>query len=349
LLIPGTNSCGSFSEYNSSNDESNVSNITKEDKNINNTFQNLSMNVEHFNEFDFNYTNFTKYSFQDVDDFASVDSKENFATLKVEYFPKKCSSHEKLLLLLHIIAIFVYFSSFSAVYRFMDVTTMLLCERYGTAFGFERFFSIIGNVIGSFLAGIVLYSFNSPGEENNYRPVYWFSLIIFCSVLIAVCSIKPQIKVPSQNMFKQLCILLRNVHVLVFFLVVFSLGTFFCFLQNYTLWFLEQLKAGKMIMGLQQTMIGLYGLPFLLTSKWWIKIFDTEKLFIVAYLGYIIYGVGYSFLIDPWWCLLIESASILTYHVLWVAVIVHSHHIAPEGLASTVITTAGAIHFGLGK
>ncbi|GIX71216.1 MFS_1_like domain-containing protein [Caerostris extrusa] len=59
--------------------------------------------------------------------------------------------------------------------------------------------------------------------------------------------------------------------------------------------------------------------------------------------------MGYSFLQNPWYSLALEATGVVQYYLLWVAVIEHSHDIAPEGLTSTIITISGAIHFSIGK
>ncbi|KAG8173707.1 hypothetical protein JTE90_008370 [Oedothorax gibbosus] len=57
----------------------------------------------------------------------------------------------------------------------------------------------------------------------------------------------------------------------------------------------------------------------------------------------------YSVLKNPWLALALDLPNIFTYYLLWVAVIEHSHSIAPERLTSAVIVISGAVHYNAGK
>ncbi|GIY97735.1 MFS_1_like domain-containing protein [Caerostris extrusa] len=113
-------------------------------------------------------------------------------------------------------------------------------------------------------------------------------------------------------MWKKTMFLMKNPDVLSFVLVIFILGTAFCFTKNFMFWYLEGMNSPSFLIGL-------------------------------------IPAVRYSFLQDPWYSLVLEGTNIFTYHLLWVAVVLYSHEIAPEGLTSTVIATAGSIHYHIGK
>ncbi|KFM63076.1 Major facilitator superfamily domain-containing protein 6-A, partial [Stegodyphus mimosarum] len=143
--------------------------------------------------------------------------------------------------------------------------------------------------------------------------------------------------------------MIQNIDVISFILVIFVLGTSWNFTKNFTNWFLVELDTPGVLLGLIPAASSFYGLPFLLTTNWWVKKVGSYNLFILALLAYTVSAFGYSFLYDPWLALLLEFTSVFTYHMLWVAVVIHSHDIAPEGLTATVISTAGAIHYSIGK
>ncbi|GIX86044.1 MFS_1_like domain-containing protein [Caerostris darwini] len=96
-------------------------------------------------------------------------------------------------------------------------------------------------------------------------------------------------------------------------------------------------------------MNSIYGLPFLYTSKWIVKKVGETNIFLLALLAHAVCYFGYSYLQVAWPAVLFELKSILTYHLLWVAVISYCTSVTPKGLLATVNTTAGSIHFVIGR
>ncbi|KFM63074.1 Major facilitator superfamily domain-containing protein 6, partial [Stegodyphus mimosarum] len=171
-----------------------------------------------------------------------------------------------------------------------------------------------------------------------------------CIITLAIIyKLKVQINPPGRNMWRKSLNLLKNVDVISFICILFVLGTTWNFTKNFTNWFLVELNTPGILFGLIPAVNGMYGIPFLMTSKWWVQKIGSPNIFVLALLGYVCSAIGYSFLFNPWYSLLLEATSVFTFHLLWVTVILHSHKIAPEGMTATVISTAGGIHFNIGK
>ncbi|GFS91143.1 MFS_1_like domain-containing protein [Nephila pilipes] len=252
-------------------------------------------------------------------------------------------------LLITTMALFILFqTSYSNCYRFMDVTSMSLVKEHDSDFGRERFFSILGILVVSPIAGFLVDA-TSNGPEKNYLSAFYLFMFSVLIILMIVYKLEVRINSPGKKMWRKAIHLLKNPDVLSFVLIIFVLGTAFCFTKNFMFWYLEGMNAPSFLMGLIPAVSSLYGLPFLVTSKWWVNKIGATQIFILGLLGYVVNSLGYSFLQDPWYSLVLEATNIFTYHLLWVAVILHSHDIAPEGLTATVIATAGSIHYHIGK
>ncbi|XP_035219879.1 major facilitator superfamily domain-containing protein 6-like [Stegodyphus dumicola] len=252
-------------------------------------------------------------------------------------------------LVANIMLFVLYLTAYSNCYRILDVTSMSLVKEHNSDFGRERFFSILGILVFSPIAGYVVDASTTSGNEKNYASALYFFIGVLLVTLAVICKLKVKTEPPGKNMRRKTVYLIQNVDVISFILVIFVLGTSWNFTKNFTNWFLVELDTPGFLLGLIPAASSLYGLPFLLTTNWWVKKLGSSNLFILALLAYVVSALGYSFLYDPWFALLLEFTSVFTYHMLWVAVVIHSHDIAPEGLTATVISTAGAIHYSIGK
>lgn len=258
------------------------------------------------------------------------------------------NSSSNSLLMVYAVLYVLYLTAYSNTYRCFDITVMGLVKEYGSDFGHERFFSILGNMCWGPIAGLVSHA-TSPdvGEKNYTSPIYLF-LGISLFLFIIIYKIPVTISTPGEKMWKKTFKLLKNIDVLMFLITIFTLGTCFNFTKYFTFWYLEDLDAPSVLIGLVPAIGALYGLPFLWTSKWWVKKLGTHQIFILSLFAYVACTLGYSFLKNPWISLVLELHGAISYYLLWVAVIEHSHSIAPEGLTSTVIAVAGAIHYSAG-
>ncbi|GIX71219.1 MFS_1_like domain-containing protein [Caerostris extrusa] len=153
----------------------------------------------------------------------------------------------------------------------MDVTTMFLCKEHNSDFGHERFFAIIGNVIISPIAGIIAEATSPiPGGKNYEGGLYLF--VAMTTVLFVIIYKLPvRVVPPGEKMFKKSLKLIKNIDVVMFFIVIFILGTTWNFSKYFLFWYLEELQAPGLLIGMVTSVSALYGLPFLLTAKWWIK------------------------------------------------------------------------------
>ncbi|GBM23270.1 hypothetical protein AVEN_26006-1 [Araneus ventricosus] len=280
----------------------------------------------------------------------SDHTKNCSASCEINSQIPQCRKESPNYLLLVYGGLFILFlTTYSNVYRCMDVTAMFLSKEHNSDFGRERFFAISGNLLISPLAGYIAEVTSPVVGEKNYAGALYLFIGMTCFLFLVIYKLPVRVVSPGEQMWKKSLILLKNIDVVVFFIVIFVLGTSWNFTKYFLFWYLEEMHAPSLLIGLITSVSALYGLPFLLTSKWWVKKIGPKGIIILAFVAYIINSTGYSFLRNPWFALALEATGILNYYLLWVAVVVYSHDIAPEGLTSTIITISGAIHYSVGK
>ncbi|CAL1279690.1 unnamed protein product [Larinioides sclopetarius] len=296
--------------------------------------------------------NITALEFQNVNSsWCNSDHRESCSTsCEINSTIIQCRKKSENYLLLVYGSLFILFlTTYSNVYRCMDVTAMFLSKEHNSDFGHERFFAISGNLLISPLAGYIAEVTSPVVGEKNYSGALYLFIGMACFLFLVIYKLPVRVVSPGEQMWKKSLVLLKNIDVVVFFIVILILGTSWNFTKYFLFWYLEEMHAPSLLIGLITSVSALYGLPFLLTSKWWVKKIGPKGIIALAFVAYITNSIGYSFLRNPWFALVLEATGILNYYLLWVAVVIYSHDIAPKGLTSTVITIAGAIHYSVGK
>ncbi|GIY36173.1 MFS_1_like domain-containing protein [Caerostris extrusa] len=153
----------------------------------------------------------------------------------------------------------------------MDVTSMSLVKQHDSDFGRERFFSISGILVVSPIAGYLVDATTTDNAEKNYLAAFYLFMATVLVILVIVYKLEVRINSPGKKMWKKTMFLMKNPDVLSFVLVIFILGTAFCFTKNFMFWYLEGMNSPSFLIGLIPAVSALYGLPFLVTSRWWVN------------------------------------------------------------------------------
>ncbi|KAG8195814.1 hypothetical protein JTE90_004817 [Oedothorax gibbosus] len=263
----------------------------------------------------------------------------------------ECSNRDNstvVLFLAYALLTAIYFTSLTLTFRFFDDTVITLTSEHNSDFGRQRVWSNIGSLVGPTLAGYVMQW--ASGNDRNYSLVFvFYGSFTLLSALASWKLVMPK-RNPGKRMWRKFIALLKNPDILTFMLVVLVLGTSYSYIILYSNWFLEDLGASKVFLGLLTPVSSTFAFVTLLTSKWWYRNVGAENIFVIALVGYAFYFVYLSFLIEPWYAILGRIVAFtFSYHLLWVTVVEFSHILAPEGLHATVIVSIGVFHFLVGK
>ncbi|KAG8174169.1 hypothetical protein JTE90_023419 [Oedothorax gibbosus] len=250
-----------------------------------------------------------------------------------------------LLFSFYVLLITIHFFSHSCVFRFYDVTVMSLTAEHNGDFGKQRVFANIGSLVGPSLAGYVMQA-TTYGYDRNYSLAFVFYCVFTLLSALACWKLKVPQRKPGKSMWRKVIAFLKNPDYLAFIVVLLVLGTSFNFMVVYSNWFLEDLGASQLLLGLVMPLSSAFSIVSLFASKWFLQMFGAHKIFIIALVGYGYYNVAFSFLVEPWYSILIGIVPYtLSYNLNWVAVVEFSHDLAPEGLYASVIVMAGLIHY----
>ncbi|GFS36280.1 hypothetical protein NPIL_664191 [Nephila pilipes] len=260
-----------------------------------------------------------------------------------------CNANRGLWIIIYGIIVSIINLAHTATYRLYDVIVVDLATEHNNDFGRQRVWSILGSFCGPPIAGYILHQFAFSGNYKDY------SITFICSAIFAILSVSSIWIVPSpmnkpaKKMWKKSLQFIRKLEVCLFILLLLVSGSSFGFQAVYGSWYLQEIGASDLVIGVSRGMNGLYGLPFLYSSKWWIKRIGERKIFVLALLGHAIFCYSFSLLREPWFAVVIEATSVLNYHLFWVAVMQYVTKIAPEGLQATLKVLAGSIHFNIGR
>ena len=210
-----------------------------------------------------------------------------------------------------------------------------------------RFWGILGTGLFSPICGWLVDRTDGQSEfESDYSPTFhFFNFFVFLTVVISIV-LDIEVSAPPKNMLRNLLKLIKSPSVWILFVVIFVLGTLWGFIESFLFWYLLDLKAPKMLLGLTLTTGAVVSLPFLVTSGWFVKRCGNENLMILALVFYFIRCYGYSLIESPFWCFPFEAMEVFTYHLMWVAAAIYSAELAPEGLRATMIGAVGSLHYG---
>ncbi|XP_023239575.1 major facilitator superfamily domain-containing protein 6-A-like isoform X2 [Centruroides sculpturatus] len=234
-------------------------------------------------------------------------------------------------------------------FSMLDATIFVLVTKHNSYFGRQRLWASLGQAIFSPLTGYVVDLLSEGWGYTDYSIAFHVFIGMIALEALAMCSLNVTAPARPKHFFKNLVRLLSSPKICVFFVAVFFLGTSWGFLESFLFWFLLDLKSPNYLLGLTITVAAVCSAPFLYTSEWFLRKLGHINLMLVAFFFYFVRYFGYSFITDPWWCLLFEVMEASTYHMLWVTIATYSGILAPEGLLATIEGCAGALHFGIGR
>ncbi|GFR21023.1 MFS_1_like domain-containing protein [Trichonephila clavata] len=250
---------------------------------------------------------------------------------------------------IYIIIITIFMTTYVNSYRFFDVTSMILVKELDSDYGLVRFWAILGGLAGPLLGAVAIkLAPNSSGEEKYSMTFYLFSLMCILNA-IAVWKVDVKNFTPGTKLFKKTILFAKSLDVLFFYLILLVVGTSWGFRHMYKNWFLAEIDTPVYLFSLTDSAASIYGLPFLFKSKWIVGKLGEVNVFVLSLITYGIGFIAYSYLQTAWLALLIEVTTVVNYQLLWVAVMNYCIKITPDGIVAIVNSTAGSIHYTIGR
>lgn len=223
----------------------------------------------------------------------------------------------------------------------IDSTVLTLLGKQTAQYGRIRLWGAVGWGISAPIAGWLI-------EQSGLRwSFYSFGILMMILLLVAV-------RLPVQKSriggtyWTQLGILLRNRQWALFLLVIFIGGMGLAIIHNYLFLYMQDLGAGKVLMGLALSAATLSEMLVFLFSERLMVRWGTRSLLIIGLLSMTIRLIGCSFVYTPWVVLLFQLLHGPSFAMMWVASVSYAGKMAPPGMEATTQGLLSSVNFGLG-
>ncbi|GFS84183.1 major facilitator superfamily domain-containing protein 6 [Nephila pilipes] len=236
--------------------------------------------------------------------------------------------------------------SMVATNAFFTLSDTACCEsvaKTGADFGRQRLWGAISWGVICPLGGLL----------NDYTDDYLVSWILM-AVLFAVTlwnikgmdMVKPSF---SQNILKDVGVVLRSKEFLSFLFGVLINGISTGFVWYYLMLFLIQIGGNRFLLGMTQSVQCFVGeIPCMFFSGWLIKKFGHFNILTLSLLSYCIRFLWYSYLKNPWLVLPVELFHGITYGAYYPVVASYAKLSAKPGTEATTQAVLFTTHEGLG-
>eukprot|EP00058_Branchiostoma_floridae_P020946 XP_002606436.1 hypothetical protein BRAFLDRAFT_67688 [Branchiostoma floridae] len=151
-----------------------------------------------------------------------------------------------------------------------------------------------------------------------------------------------------EKMLQSLRKLLGKPNELLFLAVMFTIGSSFGAKANFLFWYLKDMGASQLLLGLAMMINCMAEIPFMFFSGHLIRKIGHKQVFQLALLCYTIKFFSYSLIPSAWWVLAIEPLHGITFGAMYATAITYTSLIAPPGMETTMQGIVGAVHFGVG-
>ncbi|XP_055331682.1 major facilitator superfamily domain-containing protein 6-like isoform X2 [Paramacrobiotus metropolitanus] len=232
----------------------------------------------------------------------------------------------------------------AAVFPLMDAATIQMSEEYHGNIGMQRMYSLLGMCAMAPLAGLLMDRLNM-----GYAPAFYLydAMHVLAAITAGIMSLT--VRLPADNIWKNVGQLMRNPRIVVFIFVVFFIGAAWGLLDSFFFWFMEEdLHSPKWLLGLTNTVGGLCGVPVMASATRLIKRFGHTNILIFSMFVYGGRYIGYSYVYNPYMVLPLEAFEAITNSLMWVTATIYAGKIAPQYLA-TLQGIVGGMHYGIGR
>ena len=228
-------------------------------------------------------------------------------------------------------------------------------------FGKQRLWGAVGYALAAFASGTAVQL--SGVEEPNYTTMFYIYLASNTCLLIACTQLykerkdeilnKEEKQVKEQQgekpkIAKQLFETLSQFHVLFWFATIFIMGLANGLLYGYMFWFIEDLNGHQILMGLSILVAcATEVMMFPYSEKCIKKLGGNVAAVGIAVFSYAIRFLGFSYLTNAWYILLLQLVHAIGFAMFWAAAVIHTTVLAPSGMTTTLLGVLNGIHFGV--
>ncbi|XP_037577758.1 major facilitator superfamily domain-containing protein 6 isoform X1 [Dermacentor silvarum] len=232
------------------------------------------------------------------------------------------------------------------------VTDAAVCELLGdnvNAFGRQRLWGTVSWGVVSPLIGFMIDE-ASDSSYTDYKPgFYLFAAVMALDIILICCMPRLRTADLSVNFLRDIAILFCDVEIVLFTAWTFIVGALMGVVWSFSTWYLEDLHASKLMIGLTNTVMSLcVEVPLFFISKTILERVGYFFSYSAALLAFSIKFIGYSYLVNPWYGLIVDIAGGAIFPLAYSAMTVFAKRASTPGTAASMMCILGSAFEGLG-
>ena len=214
-------------------------------------------------------------------------------------------------------------------------------------YGKTRLFGSLGFAFGSLIVGGLLDSteYRYCGQVmNNYNVLFYsFAIVMAIAFIFGAWMFEFTYEEPTDSKngenngsTMEILTLLLKFQYAFFLLISFFLGFSNGLFYNFLNWYLEDLGASKLLMGVATIFRAIALILAFIFNAFLSDLCGHVQLMLSSVAGYFILFGGFSIIQNPWWALPLEFLDGITYGTTWSTAVTHLADATPKGGAATM-------------
>ncbi|GAV03342.1 hypothetical protein RvY_13782 [Ramazzottius varieornatus] len=243
---------------------------------------------------------------------------------------------------------------YGAAFTINDTMAFALVETspVPTTYGTNRVFGTIGWALCALLVGILLNTFSEDTSvnDNSFTSMFLTFLIIGCCGIASTFFLPPIRNVDTRHED----VSVAGHRIISFDVLLFCGGTFIMgictgLLYGYFGWYLTELGASNLLVGLAIFSQCVFEVPMMALSGWIIREVGYHNCMVLSLVSFGVRFLGYYFLGNPWYVMLIETTHSIGFGLFYASMTSFAFERAPPGGAAMLQGLFGATYEGFGQ
>lgn len=216
-----------------------------------------------------------------------------------------------------------------------------------STYGYQRLWASVGTGSFALLTGYLLDIFTIK-QNSDYSVGFYIMISVMFLDFVVLCGVEVDMVLSTVNVFKHLKSLFSSFRHIIFMCFTFYIGVISTLPGTFLFWYLDDLGASKILMGISLAISSVSEIPTHFYSS---KIIGKSGHFITMFLSLLCYSIRYfmySALQDPWYVLPLELLQGLTYSLFIITITSYAKMISLPGTEATIQGFLGCLFSGLG-
>ncbi|XP_019642281.1 PREDICTED: major facilitator superfamily domain-containing protein 6-like isoform X1 [Branchiostoma belcheri] len=244
-------------------------------------------------------------------------------------------------------------AQWSATSQVEAATYLITKKKDGSTYGQQRLWGSVGYGLLSLLSGVAMDTFtkstlpDNPGNKTDYSVTFYMFLAFMLVSSGCLLVLDDWSTGPSVSFLKGMGSLLSQIHLVIFLFAVLLLGAQDGAGDTFMYWHLKDLGASQTVIGTNMFVRTVAEVPLFFVSGWFIDKIGHVWALQLSFLTFALNFLGYSFIRNPWWAVLIDV--IHGYQaVTWTAATSYASMSAQGDLQAVAQGIVSATFYGLG-